>query len=158
HVRTLLAVELQLRELFQAPTLARLAEHIEVLRRETNRVRLPPLVAQLRPERLPLSHGQERLWFRERLRRLGAAYNMPMARRLEGTLDHASLQLSLGELVRRHENLRTRFETVAGEAFQVVAPSGTFHLPVVDLSGHPEDERQREVHRLIQQEVTRGFD
>src|SRR5687768_15650131 len=70
---------------------------------------LPPLVPRVRPDRLPLSHAQERLWFLEQLEPVKGAYNLGMALRIEGWLDATALQLGLCELVRRHESLRTHF-------------------------------------------------
>src|SRR5688500_2739660 len=73
-----------------------------------------PIVPVERGGRLPLSFAQERLWFIDRLEPGSAVYNMPMAWRLEGALDEAALQRSLGEIVRRHEVLRTVFAEVDG--------------------------------------------
>ncbi|MGA2843054.1 MAG: condensation domain-containing protein, partial [Steroidobacteraceae bacterium] len=75
---------------------------------------------RLENERPPLSFAQERLWFLGELDPGSALYNIPVALSLDGALDVAALQRSLDEVVRRHEALRTRFETVAGRPVQVV--------------------------------------
>src|SRR3982750_916676 len=66
----------------------------------------------------PLSFAQERLWFIDRLEPGSAAYNLPMAWRLEGALDEAALERALGEIVRRHEALRTTFGEADGSKEQ----------------------------------------
>src|SRR3954451_15301509 len=76
----------------------------------------------------PASFAQERLWFIDRLEPGSAVYNMPMAWRLGGALDEAALERALGEIVRRHEALRTTFGEVDGSPVQVIAPFGGFAL------------------------------
>ncbi|MFL5540369.1 MAG: condensation domain-containing protein, partial [Longimicrobiaceae bacterium] len=70
----------------------------------------------------PLSFAQERLWFIDRLEPGSAVYNIPVAWRLAGALDERALERALGEIVRRHEALRTTFGEVDGSPVQVVAP------------------------------------
>src|SRR5262249_52327868 len=135
RVRDAFEVELPLRALFEAPTVGGLAERIEEARREGMDAVLPPLVGQPRGEGLPLSYAQERLWFLEQLGLVGPAYNMPAALRLEGKLDVGALEGSIREVVRRHENLRTRFVMVDGQGIQVIDAPGEYRLEVVDLSG-----------------------
>jgi acyl carrier protein len=102
---------------------------------------------------LPLSFAQERLWFIDRLEPGSAAYNIPMAWRLGGALDEPALERALGEIVRRHEALRTTFAEVDGSPVQVIAPFGGFALPVEDLSGFPEADREAAVRRRAGEEA-----
>src|SRR6185503_9167026 len=90
---------------------------------------LPPVVPVERTGPLPLSFAQERLWFIDRLEPGSAVYNVPVAWRLGGALDEAALERSVGEVVRRHEALRTVFREVDGSPVQVVMPFGGFALP-----------------------------
>jgi len=113
QIREVLRVEVPLRMLFESPTLRELSECVERQRREDYGVRLPALQAVARSGELPLSFAQERLWFLEQLGLVGSAYTMPSAVRLEGALDAAALERSFGEIVRRHEALRTRFAVLA---------------------------------------------
>jgi amino acid adenylation domain-containing protein len=105
-----------------------------------------------------LSYAQERLWFLEQLQPGTAAYNMPAALRLRGPLDVGALGQSLGEIVRRHEALRTTFVAVEGRPFQVIAEPRAVGLPVIDLAGLPETEREAEAERLAGEEAQRPFD
>src|ERR1700753_2359856 len=81
---------------------------------------LPALIPVDRTASAPLSPAQERLWFLESLGTVGATYNIASAFRLQGDLNLSALQRSLAELIRRHESLRTRFESVDGSARQIV--------------------------------------
>ena len=101
-------MELPLRALFEGPTVAELAGRVEEMRRAGLPV-LPPVVPVERTGPLPLSFAQERLWFIDRLEPESATYNIPAALRLAGALDEAALERALGEIVRRHEALRTVF-------------------------------------------------
>lgn len=95
---------------------------------------------------LPLSFAQERLWFLDQLEPGSAAYSDPTALRLRGTLDVASLERALSEIVRRHEVLRTTFTTIDGEPRQIVAEPRPLSLPVldgIDLQHTLEAEAQR---------------
>ena len=106
----------------------------------------------------PLSFAQERLWFLDRLEPLGSVYNIPMALRLKGELRAAMLERALSEIVRRHETLRTRFESVDGLPRQVVAPYAGLELPFIDLSTVPESQREAKAMEHYAQESGRTFD
>ncbi|MFL6196819.1 MAG: amino acid adenylation domain-containing protein [Thermoanaerobaculia bacterium] len=94
-------------------------------------------------EPLPLSPAQERLWFLEQLAPGSPVYNAAREVRLDGPVDVAALAAALGEIVRRHEVLRTVFRQEADGPVQVVLPFAGLALPVVDLSGVPEAEYRR---------------
>jgi len=105
-----------------------------------------------------LSFAQERLWFLDQLEPNSHLYNVPLGLRLDGELDAGALQRSLGEVVRRHEALRTCFKSVAGIPVQVPENVDGVGMPVVDLSELPEHERAAEVTRLGRLEAQRSFD
>jgi amino acid adenylation domain-containing protein len=157
RVREAFAVELPLRAVFEASTVAALAARVEALRRAGDDV-LPPVVPVDRGAPLPLSFSQERLWFLDRLEPGKAVYNIPSALRLSGVLSVPALERALGEVVRRHESLRTVFHAVDGSPAQVVAPFAGFHLPVDDLSALEADEREAEVGRRAADDASRPFD
>ncbi|HEX8276356.1 MAG TPA: amino acid adenylation domain-containing protein, partial [Longimicrobiaceae bacterium] len=157
RVRETLGVELTVRALFAAHTVAELAGAVEELRR-AGRPQLPPVVPTDRTEAPPLSFAQERLWFLDRMEPGSPAYNIPLAWRLGGALDAAALETALGEIVRRHEALRTTFAERAGTPVQVVAPFRGFALPVEELSAPGAAEREAEVARLAAGDAERPFD
>ncbi|HEU4557526.1 MAG TPA: amino acid adenylation domain-containing protein, partial [Longimicrobium sp.] len=160
RVREALGAELPLRAVFEAPSLAELAGRVEALRAEAaGDAGAPPLLPVPRDgSPLPLSFAQQRLWFIDQLEPGSAAYNLTGAWRLEGALDTAALERSLGEIVRRHEALRTVFAEVDGSPVQVIAPFGGLALPVEDLSGLSEADREAALRRRAWEVAARPFD
>ena len=108
--------------------------------------------------REPASFPQQRLWFMDQLSPGGFAYNITGGIRIRGALSVAALERSLGELVRRHEPLRTVFAAVDGQPMQVVREAGAFHLPILDLQAQPPECREAEGRRLMVEEGRRPFD
>ncbi|HEV3048982.1 MAG TPA: condensation domain-containing protein, partial [Longimicrobium sp.] len=160
RVREAFRTELPLRAVFEAPTLAELVSRVEAIRAEsTGDAGAPPLVPVPRDgSPLPLSFAQQRLWFIDQLEPGSTAYNMPSALRLRGPLDPRVLERALGEVVRRHEALRTTFGESEGVPFQRVHPAGAARLELTDLSRLAPEERDAEARRLAREEVQRPFD
>ncbi|HSF43077.1 MAG TPA: amino acid adenylation domain-containing protein, partial [Thermoanaerobaculia bacterium] len=104
------------------------------------------------------SFAQQRLWFIQRLDPAGTAYNIPGAVRLVGSLDVPAFAQSLGEIVRRHEVLRTAFPEADGRPFQAVSPWTPPALPVLDLTALPASAKDGEVGRLALEMARRPFD
>jgi amino acid adenylation domain-containing protein len=157
RVRELFGVELPLRALFEGPTVAQMAGRVEDERRRELPV-LAPVVPVERTGPLPLSFAQERLWFIDRMEPGSAVYNVPVAWRLAGVLDVDALERALGEIVRRHETLRTVFAQADGSPVQVIAPFAGFALPMEDLSGLGEADREAAVQQRAGEEARRPFD
>ncbi|MCP4656424.1 MAG: AMP-binding protein, partial [bacterium] len=160
RIRRALGVELPLRELFEAPTIAALARRIGgvLAQGEEGMPAVPrPRPASQRDEP-PLSFAQERLWFLDQLEPGVAAYNMPAAVRLSGQLDPEALAASLADLAERHETLRTRFAARHGEPVQCIEPPREVTLPLVDLRGLESDRRRTEARRVGTAEARRPFD
>jgi amino acid adenylation domain-containing protein len=158
RLRALLGVELPVRALFEAPTVADLAVRAAAARGIAGEG-APPLLPALRDGNgLPLSFAQRRLWFLHQLDPAGAAYHVPGALRLSGRLDAAALARSLAALVRRHEALRTTFELAGEEPVQRIAPGGGLELGEVDLRALPAAVRAGEAARLEVEEGRRPFD
>ncbi|MEW5928738.1 MAG: amino acid adenylation domain-containing protein [Gemmatimonadota bacterium] len=158
RIRAALGVELPLRALFEAPTLDALARRVEAARRADEGIRLPPLLPAARRGDAPLSFAQERLWVIDRLDPGSAVYNMPSAFRLAGALRVDALRAALDALAERHESLRTVFPEAEGGPVQRVLPAAPVPLPLLDLSGLPEDRRPARARALAAEEARRGFD
>ncbi|MEE8525380.1 MAG: amino acid adenylation domain-containing protein [Thermoanaerobaculia bacterium] len=157
RLRSSLAVELPLRDLFEAPTIAQLAARIDRARRSAD-VAVSAPRRQRRDGAPPLSFAQERLWFLDQLEPGSTAYSMPLAFVLHGPLDPAILERCFDEVVRRHETLRTTFSAVDGKPLQIIAPPRPATLPRVDLEALSEGDRQDELRRLARAEAARPFD
>ncbi|HYG63964.1 MAG TPA: amino acid adenylation domain-containing protein, partial [Thermoanaerobaculia bacterium] len=157
RVRQAFGVDLPLRALFEEPTVAGLAARVRAALETGDRPALPPVepVPRKLGDPLPLSFGQQRLWF---LGRMETAYHMAGAFRLEGDLRPAALESALGEVVRRHEVLRTVYREVNGGPAQVIQPASPMALPLVDLASLPSETRDAEVRRLGREEARRPFD
>lgn len=119
---------------------------------------LPWLQRQVRPDRIPLSSAQRRLWFIDRLEGASLEYNMPHPLRLRGRLNRHALQKAIDAIVERHESLRTRFEEVDGEPVQVIEPKLKIEIPLEDLSGLDSPYRQELAAKAIRQEWEQPFD
>ncbi|MBA2672061.1 non-ribosomal peptide synthetase [Ramlibacter sp.] len=132
QVRTALNTELPLRSLFEAPTVAALAQSIEAQRSGNGATQVPAAAIVRRPkdlERLPLSYAQQRLWFLDQFEESAAFYDIAAGVRLIGKLDVNALERTLNEVVRRHEALRTTFAMVEGAPVQVIAEC--LHVPLM---------------------------
>ncbi|MEK6283065.1 MAG: amino acid adenylation domain-containing protein [Acidobacteriota bacterium] len=159
RVRHQLSLEVPLHTLFEAPTISGFAARVEeLLGFDRGSARLPELVADARPARLPLSYAQQRLWFFDQLQPHSAAYNLPLAVRLRGRLELAELVRSLNRVIERHESLRTSFVMEDGEPSQVIAAELELALPVFDVSELGAAERELEAAQLLAAEAAEGFD
>ena len=106
-----------LRSLFDSPTVAQLATQLGAFEKDNL-----PAGPQPRPERLPVSFSQQRLWFIDQLEGSSAQYHIPEALRLRGDLDIAALKSAVNEIIERHESLRTCFTQIDGEPAQIICP------------------------------------
>ncbi|NLG48893.1 MAG: AMP-binding protein, partial [Chloroflexi bacterium] len=159
RVREAFQVEVPLRTLFEAPTVAELAKQVAELRRSHAGLHVPPIRPVARGQQeLPLSFAQQRLWFLDQLEPGNLFYNIPLAVRLKGALDADALRRALNEIVRRHEALRTTFAAVDGRPVQVIAPELSIPLPVEDLRGLTPEKREAEALRLATEDAQTPFD
>ena len=129
-----LGLQLSLRTLFEAPTLAEYSAAVAAIVAEGGST-VGVIRNQDRDQALPQSLAQNRLWLLWQLEPQSAAYNIPAGLHLRGELDEAALQASFQALVARHESLRTLFDEVDGQAVQRILPSQSFSLRQLDLEG-----------------------
>jgi amino acid adenylation domain-containing protein/FkbM family methyltransferase len=158
RLRTEFGVEVALRQLFEGPTIAELAQHVDSALQAKRSLEVPTITPVSREIALPLSFAQQRLWFLDQLEPGKAFYNVPVAVRLLGTLNISALQQTLNEITRRHEVLRTTFDLVDGQPRQHIHSPSALPLRLMDLSSVPQSEREREAQRITQEEAERGFD
>ncbi|MHA7702014.1 amino acid adenylation domain-containing protein [Mycobacterium sp. ML4] len=129
---------------FDHPTPAATAQHLAGLLTATTDATAAGLDLvlgpQLRPQRLPLSFAQRRLWFIEQTADATPIYNIPMALRLTGDLDAAALRTAIGDVIERHESLRTRFICEQGTPYQQIVKAGEYEpaFAVIDVADEQE--------------------
>ncbi|AUX21618.1 hypothetical protein SOCEGT47_021040 [Sorangium cellulosum] len=163
RLRDLLGVEVAVRSLFEAPTVAALAARLERPAREAAgegaRPGAAPLAPAPRAGDAPLSFAQQRLWFLDQLEPENATYNVPAALRLRGPLDVPALARAITWVVRRHEVLRTTFQAVDGRAVQRFhAAPDAWPLAFLDLTALPAPAREASLLRLASGDAARPFD
>src|SRR5205807_4437064 len=150
-------IELPLRTMFEASTVAALAAQVEQALGGKSYA-APPIRRRGREGELPLSFALQRLWFINQLDPGDIAYNVPGGLRIEGLLDLEALKKALTALVQRHESLRTYFVAIEGAPRQIIDPEAQFEMPLIDISGWPEAKRQAETQRLTLEGAQRPFD
>src|SRR5258708_11185957 len=114
--------QLPLRTMFEASTVSGLAERVDAMSKQEQGFLLPPIKPAPRAGFLPTSFPQQRLWFLDQLEPGSPLYNVGHVTRMHGPLNPTALEKSLNEIVRRHEALRTTFNTVNDQPVQVIAP------------------------------------
>jgi amino acid adenylation domain-containing protein len=155
RLRTRLGIELSIRAIFEHPTVRRLALHVES---STQVCVLADLVHVDRHGELAPSFAQRRMWFMDRMQPGSTRYNLPLVLRIRGDLDLTALERALGEIVRRHEVLRTNIVELEGEPRQRIAAAQPFLVEHRDLACIPAIEREQEAKRLILREIGMHFD
>ena len=157
RLRETLGLELNLRMLFEAPTLEGFAANVAQLQQDGG-VAQGAIQPMSRQEDLPQSLAQNRLWITWQLDPHSSAYTIPGALRLRGELDEDAVRLSFQQLAQRHEALRTRFYERDGQAFQRVEAKADFELQVIDLSDLPAAERETRAQQIREDEARTQFD
>ncbi|UTO61596.1 non-ribosomal peptide synthase/polyketide synthase [Streptomyces rapamycinicus] len=138
RIRSVLDTDIGIGRLFTEPTVAGVARLFDAPEDGTTRAALTP---RPRPEVLPLSYAQQRMWFLNRLEGVGegAGYNLPLALRISGDLDIAALEAALGDVADRHESLRTIFPETDGEPRQQVLEGDAGRPPLIVVETTPDE-------------------
>ncbi|WP_292766899.1 non-ribosomal peptide synthetase, partial [Nostoc sp. NOS(2021)] len=158
QVRKVFQQEVSLRRLFEQPTIAGLAKDIEQATKAGLGLETATIERISRSQELPLSFAQQRLWFLAQFEPNSPFYNIPAAVRLQGELNLKGLQQSFKEILRRHEALRTNFQTREGQAVAVISSATSLLLPVFDLSELPSNQQEAEIRQLVDLEAHQPFD
>lgn len=157
RLREELGLELNLRLLFEAPTLGAFTAAV-AQQQQDGGLAQGAIGTLSRSEALPQSLAQNRLWITWQLDPHSSAYNIPGALRLRGELDEDALRASFQQLIERHESLRTRFFERDGVALQQVDAAGEFNLQLIDISDLPVAEREARAQQIREDEARTQFD
>ncbi|HEU4451594.1 MAG TPA: condensation domain-containing protein, partial [Longimicrobium sp.] len=152
RIRTLLGVELPLREVFEAPSVRALAGRVDALRAAAAGAVSEDITPLAAGEEPPLSFAQERMWFLHQLAPESGAYNMPFVHDVAGEVDAEALRAALEEAVARHAALRGTFAARDGRPVLAIRAPGRFDLPVIEIGD------EAELDRMLDQEGARPFD
>ena len=148
-IRKETGAEVPISEVFEHPTIAELATFFQSA---IDTVVIPAIKSNQRPERIPLSFSQERLWFIDKLEG-SLQYHIPAVFKLDGQLDATALEKTMQEIVNRHEVLRTVFRYQGGEASQHIKEKDEWRLAVIDGAAYQDDEHKLRatIDKLIKQ-------
>ncbi|NMX37364.1 non-ribosomal peptide synthetase [Pseudomonas veronii] len=157
RLRETLGLELNLRLLFEAPTLSAFAADVAQLQQDGG-VAQGTIQCLSHEDELPQSLAQNRLWITWQLDPQSHAYTIPGALRLRGELDADAVRASFAHLIQRHPALRTRFYERDGQAFQRVLASSAFDLHVIDLGDLPAAAREARAQQIREEQAHTAFD
>ncbi|MCP3140924.1 non-ribosomal peptide synthase/polyketide synthase [Pyxidicoccus xibeiensis] len=158
RIRSTFGREVSLEDFFAAPTIEALARRLDTARTEPTSEPLPPPAPGAREDAPALSYAQQRLWFLQQLEPASSAYNLFSAAFVEGALDVPALARALGQVVSRHESLRTTFVEHGHQPVQSIAPEAPLPLRWADLTALPASSVQDELRRVVEHEARQPFD
>jgi amino acid adenylation domain-containing protein/non-ribosomal peptide synthase protein (TIGR01720 family) len=155
RVREIFLIDLPLRVIFEAPTIAGLSQKIDHAKSGgAPSISIPTLPAERRVHP-PLSFAQERMWFLHQVASDKSVYNILEGVRLSGPLDVAALDAGFQEIIRRHEILRTSFTPVEGQCEPKIAAAPAWRLTILDLE---KTKSAAEVLSVVREETRKPFD
>jgi amino acid adenylation domain-containing protein len=172
RIRETFGVDLSILAFFQSPTIAGLAQ---IIAREQDQpaacqrqgmvsdhrgreVDLEPETLRLEPKPVPLSFAQQGMWLMQQLEPESPLYNRPAFLRLRGPLNIPALELSVNEVLRRHEVLRSHIGERSGQPVQIISDFEPLHLPLIEFPSQPDVDREAELQKLVNAESRRVFD
>jgi amino acid adenylation domain-containing protein len=158
RIRDAFQIDLPLRTLFESPTIAEMAERLEVETGRSDGSHIRAIKRADRGSELPLSFAQQRLWFLTQLDPTSAFYNIPVAVKLSGRLKVEALRRAVDELINRHEALRTVFISRQGRPIQMIKEPAPALLRMGDISQLSRDRQIAEVEEQLREEADTPFD
>ena len=158
RMRTTLGVEVPMKVIFEAPTIAAIAEKLRNSRMTHRAVTPPPIVRSSRENPIPLSFAQQRLWLLDQLEPGNRVHHIPTLVRLKGALNIEVLSAALNEIVRRHEILRTSFPATDGHPYQMISPPAPVLLEKVDLRNVLQEVRDETLQKYVDLHTQEPFD
>ncbi|MDJ0729381.1 MAG: non-ribosomal peptide synthase/polyketide synthase [Crocosphaera sp.] len=157
RIRGLFKVEMPLRSVFGAATVAELAAVISQLQQQAITSIIPEILPRTEESELVPSFAQTRLWFLDQLQPNSALYNIPLALRFQGKLDQKALEASLSAICQRHESLRTNFLNINGQPTLVIHPEPTHTVAILDWRNQSADEQQQSIREFVNKESQKPF-
>jgi amino acid adenylation domain-containing protein len=157
RLRTAFKSEIPLRSIFEAPTAAELAKKTEFYR-QREVASNDDLTQIARPETIPLSFAQQRLWFLAQMEADSSTYNMCEIFRLNGKLDIEALRFAARKIVERHEILRTSFDSTGGKPSQIIASTAKIDFTFADISDFPIELREQKAREMASEVENKPFD
>jgi len=158
RIRNTLEIELSLRSLFEAPTIAELTKQIERELQTNSSLQLSPIQTIDRNQNLPLSFGEQQLWFLAQVEPGNPFYNEHFTIYLPSSIDRLALEQSFNKIIERHEILRTNFSVVDGQPVRIVQPTCYLSLPLINLQEiASESDRETEALRLVTEKARQPF-
>ncbi|HEX8288570.1 MAG TPA: amino acid adenylation domain-containing protein [Pyrinomonadaceae bacterium] len=158
RLRSAFDVEIPLRAIFEAPTVAELSEKINYYRGQSNAISTPAISRTERPELIPLSFAQQRLWFLAQMEDDSSTYNMSEVVRLKGNLETEILRSALENIFARHEILRTSFKSINGQPSQFISSEACIDLSVTNLVDFSAEMREEEAKKIAGDFAATPFD
>ena len=158
RLESILRTKLALRLLFDEPTVRGLAERVERAWLAGRGFEVPKIRKTERESVVPLSYAQQRLWFLDQLSPGSPLYNSCAMFRLTGDVDEEALEWSVGEVVRRHEALRTIFPRQGEAPVQVICSGMPVPLHIVNLEPPAQTDLERAIDRIVADAVEQPFD
>ncbi|MDJ0658845.1 MAG: amino acid adenylation domain-containing protein [Crocosphaera sp.] len=155
RIREKFNINIPLKSLFESPSIEQLSIKINDLCQGDNIPQIPTINSQKKPELIPLSFAQQRLWFLDKLEGANAVHNLPGVLEITGKLKREALTKSLQEIINRHAILRTNFDSKNGRPFQIIHPNTNLSLQVFDLRSQAET---TVLEDIINQDFKKPFD
>lgn len=151
-------IDLDLTGLSGYLTVAGLAQQIDRLLENRGTCDIPAPGEMTRSTPVPLSVTQERIWLLERLGVAGSAFTIPAALRIQGSLNVEAMRMAIQEVVRRHETLRTKFDVIDGQPYQVIMSSEPLDMELIDLTFYSETDRAKWLSERLSKEASTRID